>query len=429
VNTSPDHWPEPVDGESGVFVFWLLRACELLVAIIFATELPWQQPLTWLIITSSLATLRFLHLDRPDFRAMPMAHRQRIHRMYAWLMMSSVGSACYFLYVPASLPMQVALCTFLLVDAALVVARPSGDLVRTALAMCLVILPTSLRFIIEGFETDIPLMSLGIGGFLVAVSVAFSSRSQERRLSRQYKLCQHAENSARAAVATSLAKSRFFAAVSHDLRQATHAMGLYLDPLVKFSTTVGDETTQRAAQGMRESWLMLDELLSKVFDLSRIDSGVVEPHLQTVEVAPLVRSLVMQYGAVAEQAGVRIVVMVKAGCFVWADDLMLRRVLSNLLDNAIRFSPHGRSVVVALRKSPSAWRLQVRDAGIGIALNSQERIFDEFVQLQKHDRAREQGLGLGLAISKRLVRLMNGDISVRSAPNCGCCMNITLPRP
>lgn len=111
-----------------------------------------------------------------------------------------------------------------------------------------------------------------------------------------------------------------------------------------------------------------------------------------------------------------------------ADSLMLVRVLSNLMDNAIKFSPAGGTVVVALRGGQSHWRLQVRDAGMGIAPDAQARVFEEFVQMHNEGRDRRQGLGLGLAIARRLALLMNGDITVRSALGAGTCMTISLPR-
>jgi two-component system, sensor histidine kinase len=141
-----------------------------------------------------------------------------------------------------------------------------------------------------------------------------------------------------------------------------------------------------------------------------------------------VRSLVMQHSAAAERAGVRIVALVQPGRFAVADDLMLKRVLSNLLDNAIKFSPPERTVAVVLRSGHDAWRLQVRDAGPGIALEEQGKIFEEFVQLDNDARDRRQGLGLGLAISRRFTQLMGGSLSVRSAPGRGCCMTMLLPK-
>jgi CheY-like chemotaxis protein len=98
------------------------------------------------------------------------------------------------------------------------------------------------------------------------------------------------------------------------------------------------------------------------------------------------------------------------------------------MDNAIKFSPAGTTVLVALRSGNKRWRLQVRDAGMGIAPDAQARIFEEFVQMHNEARDRRQGLGLGLAIARRLALLMNGDITVRSALGRGTSMTVTLPR-
>ncbi len=420
--------PDPEDGAHTVAAFWTLRACEAVGALIFSTALPWWQPFTWFALVAGFGTWRWWTVTRPRFKALPTASRRQIYRQFVWTCMLMVGSAWYFLYAPGNLLIQVVLGIYLMASAALVALRVTGDFTRTVVAVCLVVLPTSLRFFIEGLEGDRLLILLGLGGVLVALSMVQMSRVQERLLVQQYELRQRAERAATAVAAVGLDKSRFFAAVSHDLRQPVHAIGLYLDPLVKLAQRTHDEAARHAAEGIRQSWRALDELLSQVLDLTRMDSGVVAAELQVTEIAPLVRSLVMQHSAAAERAGVRIVALVPAGRFALADDLMLRRVVSNLLDNAIKFSPPERPVVVALRAGAGQWRLQVRDAGPGIAEEEQEKIFEEFVQLDNEGRDRRQGLGLGLAISRRFTLLMGGSLSVRSAPGRGCCMTVFLPR-
>lgn len=423
-----DQRPDPEDGAHTVGVFWMLRSCELLGALIFSIALPWWQPFTWFAIVAGFGSWRWWYVTRPRFKALPLARRRQLYRRCVWTSMLLVGSAWYFFYVPGSLVMQVVLGIYLLGSAALVAMRVTGDFVRMAVAVCLAVLPTSLRFLVEGFEGDELLVLLGVGGLLMTFSIVQMSRMQERLLVEQYQLRQRAERAADAVASVGLAKSRFFAAVSHDLRQPVHAIGLYLDPLTRLSQRTGDEAAQHAAEGIRQSWRALDDLLAQVLDLTRMDSGAVQAELAPTELAPLVRSLVMQHSAAAERAGVRLVALVPASRYALADELMLKRVLSNLLDNAIKFSPPGRPVVVALRGAKDGWRLQVRDAGAGIALDAQEKIFEEFVQLDNEARDRQRGLGLGLAISRRFAVLMGGSLSVRSAPNTGCCMTLMLPK-
>lgn len=426
--SQPDQRPDPEDGAHTLAVFWVLRGCELLGALIFTTALPWQQTFTWFALVAGFGSWRWWHVTRPAFQALPTGQRRRIYRRCVWTSMLLVGSAGYFLYVPGNPMMQVVLAIYLMGSAALVALRVTGDFVRTVLAVCLAVLPTSLRFLAEGLQGDLLLLLLGAGGLLMTVSMVQMSRIQERMLLDQYELRERAERAATAVAGVGLAKSRFFAAVSHDLRQPVHAIGLYLDPLIELGQRTGDQRAQHAAEGIRQSWRALDDLLSQVLDLARMDSGVVEADLQATELAPLVRALVMQHSAAAERAGVRIVALVAPGRFALADELMLKRVLSNLLDNAIKFSPPGAPVALTLRSWQGAWRLQVRDAGIGIAPDAQQKIFEEFVQLDNDARDRRRGLGLGLAISRRFTALMGGSLSVRSAPGRGCCMTLMLPK-
>ncbi len=423
-----DERPDSEDSAHTVSSLWALRICELLCALMFATALPWQQPFAWFSVIAGLGMLRWWHVNRPSFRARPKQQRRRIYRIYMWVLMSYVGSACYFLYVPGNIPIQAVLMSYLLGNATLIAVRLTGDLMRTTIALCLAVLPTSIRFIVEGAAGNTLLMLMGIGGICMTIAMVFLSRAQESSVLHQYEQRRRAEAAANAVAAMGLSKSRFFAAVSHDLRQPVHAIGLYLVPLLTLAQKAQDQAAIRAVEGINQSWRALDDLLSQVLDLTRMDSGAVRADLQPTEIAPIVSSLVMQHSAVAEAAGVRVVALVRPGAFAMADGLMLIRMLSNLLDNAIKFSPPGGSVLVALRPAGALWRLQVRDNGVGIAQSAQERIFEEFVQIDNEARDRQRGLGLGLAIAKRFALLMNGNIGVRSEPGRGCCMTITLPR-
>lgn len=423
-----DERPDPEDSAHTVSSLWALRICELLCALMFATALPWQQPFAWFSVIAALGMLRWWHVNRPSFRARPKQQRRRTYRIYMWVLMSYVGSACYFLYVPGNIPIQAVLMSYLLGNATLIAVRLTGDLMRTTIALCLAVLPTSIRFIVEGAAGNTLLMLMGIGGICMTAAMVFLSRAQERSVLHQYQQRRRAEAAANTVAAMGLSKSRFFAAVSHDLRQPVHAIGLYLVPLRALAQRAQDRAAVRAVEGINQSWRALDDLLSQVLDLTRMDSGVVKAELQPTEIAPIVSSLVMQHSAVAEAAGVRVVTLVRPDAFAMADGLMLIRMLSNLLDNAIKFSPPGGSVLVALRPAGARWRLQVRDSGVGIAQGAQERIFEEFVQIDNEARDRQRGLGLGLAIAKRFALLMNGNIEVRSELGRGCCMTITLPR-
>ena len=337
-STAADQRPDPEDGAYTAIMFWVLRASDLLGALLFSTVLPWWHAVSWFAVLASLSSIRLWYVTRPRFLALAKAERRRQYRLYVWLLMAYLGSSAYFLYVPGDLAVQVILSVYLLACGSVIAIRLTGDTVRTAVALGLAFLPAAFRFIAEGIDGNNLLLLFGIGGILMTTSMTVMAHSQDRKMLRQYELRQRAESATDAVAAMGLAKSRFFAAVSHDLRQPVHAIGLYLEPLARLSCAAKNEDARQAVDGIRQSWRALDDLLSQVLDLTRMDSGLVQADLQAVEVAPLVRSLVMQHSAAAERAGLRLVALVKPDCFAAADDLMLKRVLSNLLYNAIKFS-------------------------------------------------------------------------------------------
>lgn len=422
-----DHKPDPEDGTHTVGNYLTFRGSDLFGALLYTTVLPWQQPAIWFLICFCTGTLRYLRATRPGFASLPVAQRRRSYRLYTWLHVAAIGSAAYFVYVPDSMLMRVLLGVHLFGAATVAALRLSADFLRNAVAVTLIIAPTALRCMVEGVTQGSALLfMIGMGGVFMIITVTMASRFHERTIDQQFEQRRRAERAADAMAGVGLAKSRFFAAVSHDLRQPVHAIGLYLDPLVKLSLASGNADARRAVEGIRLSWKALDGLLSQVLDLTRMDAGVLQPRMESVELAPLVRSLIMQHSAAAERAGVRLIALAGEGRFAMADDLMLKRVVSNLIDNAVKFSWRGGMVVVAVRRSHRAWRIQVRDAGKGIPASAQANIFEEFVQIGNDARDRQQGYGLGLTISRRFTNLMEGSLSVRSAPGRGCVMTVTL---
>ncbi|MBI2771116.1 MAG: hybrid sensor histidine kinase/response regulator [Burkholderiales bacterium] len=416
--------PDPEDGAHSLLTFLVFRGAELFGAFLYITAVPWWRLATWYLLVFTAASLRFLYATRPG-----LARRRAGYRFFAWLHVTALGSAAYFMYVPESLLMQTVLGVQLFAMAAAMALRLSGDFLRTAVGVTLVIAPAALRAIYEGTGGGNVLQALiGGGALCVLATIVLGSRVHERSLLRQYEQRRMAERAADAMAGVGLLKSRFFAAVSHDLRQPVHAIGLYLEPLDRLSTATGNEDARRAVQGIRLSWLALDGLLSQVLDLTRMDAGALEPRIQPVELAPLVRGLIVQHSASAERRGVRLVALAREGRYAMADELMLRRVISNLLDNAIKFSDPGATVAVAVRYGRTAWRLQVRDDGKGIPQAAQAMIFDEFAQIGNEARDRQQGYGLGLAISRRFTSLMQGSLTVRSETGLGCSMTVSLQR-
>ena len=221
------------------------------------------------------------------------------------------------------------------------------------------------------------------------------------------------------------AKTRFFAAASHDLRQPLHAMGLFAEALRQ---RAADPEVTALVGSINESVDALEGLFSELLDITRIDAGGVDVNPVHFEFGELLRKLRLHFEPTAFEKGLAL--RLRGGKrVIHADPLLVERILRNLVANAIRYTEDG-SVMVACRPRGDRVRVQVWDSGVGIAPDQQARIFEEFYQVQggaalaAHER---KGLGLGLATVQRLARLMDAPLSLRSVPGRGSVFELDLP--
>jgi len=177
---------------------------------------------------------------------------------------------------------------------------------------------------------------------------------------------------------------------------------------------------------IHEAAISLEGLLKGLMDLSRLESGTIKPRLQSVPIAPLFDAIDLHHQTAAASKGLRLR-FAPTTLAVTSDPTLLDQVLRNLVDNAIRYTDRG-GVLVAARQRRDRVLLQVWDTGRGIAAESQALVFEEFVQLDNPGRERNRGLGLGLAIVQRGMRLLGQRISLRSTPGRGSCFTVDLPR-
>ena len=216
------------------------------------------------------------------------------------------------------------------------------------------------------------------------------------------------------AEAANLAKSKFLAAASHDLRQPLHAVGLYAGALKDASTT--DQQIELNGK-MSRAIDSLEQLLGHILEVSKLDAGVVEPNIVDFRVGELLERIDLRYGPIAKSRGLE---YESSGhdLLVRADRVLLERILDNLLTNAFRFTEKGR-VSIEVSQVGSRLQFDVADTGIGIPVDQHGAIFDEFYQLGNPERDRSKGLGLGLSIVRRLCRLLGHELSLVSAPGEG----------
>ncbi len=221
-----------------------------------------------------------------------------------------------------------------------------------------------------------------------------------------------------------LAKSRFLAAASHDLRQPAHALGMFMERLDQVAVDPqfrGLVTSANAA--VRE----MQDMLDGMFDLSHLDAESTQAQIQTFPINDLFDALRNGLTNEALAKGLRLRIR-PSSAWLRSDASLLRRILLNLVGNAIRYTRHG-TVLVACRPTQGGThvRLEVRDSGIGIAPEDHEKVFQEFYQVANPQRDRRLGLGVGLSIVERCCALLSHPLSLRSRVGEGTCVSITVP--
>ncbi len=216
-------------------------------------------------------------------------------------------------------------------------------------------------------------------------------------------------------------KSRFLGAASHDLRQPMHALGLFAATLQK---SLNRTTLQPTVTNMMRAVDALEQSFSAMLDVSKLDAGVIEANLQSFPIRDLFRRLHMHCAGQAEEVGLSLRFK-PGGKIVTSDPQLLERVLGNLIHNAIRYTREGGIVVVA-RTRRERVSIEVWDTGVGIPADELPKVFDEFYQVGNPGRDRNRGLGMGLAIVKRLILLMGHELEVTSTPGRGTVFRVLL---
>lgn len=220
-----------------------------------------------------------------------------------------------------------------------------------------------------------------------------------------------------------MAKSKFLAAASHDLRQPAQALTLFTTVLRQKLTGHPASTVVEHLQNSVDSLrLLLDALL----DVSRLDAGLVVPGIKAFPVADILSRLRAEYQMRAEKQNLRVSV-VTSTLWLASDPILLERILRNLVENALCYTRSG-GVVIGCRRHGGQVAIEVWDSGIGLMPEALDDIFEEFYQVDNPERDRCKGLGLGLAIVRRLSQLLSHEIGVTSTPGRGSRFSVLVPR-
>ena len=262
-----------------------------------------------------------------------------------------------------------------------------------------------------------------------ALSQAIGLKQRTEHLAEQLKREKAAADDARRLAETaSRAKTQFFAAASHDLRQPLHAMGLFAEALRQKSAKAGDPEVAALVNSINQSVDALEGLFGELLDITRIDSGGVDVQAGPVRLRDLFARLRLHFEPAAFEKGLALTF--RGGQRIaHSDALLVERILRNLVSNAIRYTEDG-GVLVACRPRGGKLIVQVWDSGIGIGEGSLPHIFEEFYQVQSQrplEPHQRKGMGLGLAIVKRLADLLAAPLTVRSRPGHGTVFTLEVP--
>jgi signal transduction histidine kinase/CheY-like chemotaxis protein len=219
-------------------------------------------------------------------------------------------------------------------------------------------------------------------------------------------------------------KSRFLAAASHDLRQPSHALGMFLGRLMQFPH--GAEET-KVLDHLHASVQAQQDLLDSLLDIAQLETHSVKISIRAFSVAELFAPLLPGLQAQADAKSLEMRIH-QSPLWVLSDPALLTRMLLNLLQNALRYTEQG-GILLACRavQGRRFARIEVWDTGVGIAPRHQKDIFKEFFQVSNSERDRSKGLGLGLGIFDRTARLLGHTVGVKSVLGRGSCFSIELP--
>ena len=221
--------------------------------------------------------------------------------------------------------------------------------------------------------------------------------------------------------AANISKTKFLAAASHDILQPLNAARLYVTSL----TERGGREDRRLIDNIDASLEAVEEIFGALLDMSRLDTGALRPEFASFRIDELMRQIELEFAPLAATKGLDLT-FVPCSLVVRSDRRLLRRLLQNLVSNAIKYTPEGR-VVVGCRRRNDAVRIDVYDTGVGIPQSKWRDIFVEFHRLDQGAKI-ARGLGLGLSIVERVARVLGSKIELESENGRGSHFAITVPR-
>lgn len=349
------------------------------------------------------------------------------------------GAATLLMWVPGSLVHHAFLVGFVFAITSSGVMLLGAHLPSFYGFMLPTLLPVLVRNIAEGSAMNFALAGVtGVGAIAILTyghrynrviveswrhlfeneAMAVQLKAQNAELEQARAVAEEARNQAEIA---NRSKTQFFAAASHDLRQPLHALGLFAAAL---SERVHDPEVVRVVTSINASVEALETLFNELLDISKIDAGVIKAAPANFSLQSLFDRLRMDLEPEAAEKGLRLRVL-PTKAYVFSDQVLIERILRNLISNALRYTRAG-GVLLGARRRGRSISIEVWDTGVGIPPEERERIFEEFYQLGNPERNSKKGLGLGLSIVKRLGGLLGAAVTVDSRPGRGSVFRVRV---
>ncbi len=378
----------------------------------------------WLLYGAYYWLYRRWNKVEPDDKDMPEWARPYI--ALAWLATLSWGMSGVLFFHPDSFIFQAALLVFLTIGSAAIMAT-STMYSPTFYPVLLMLTPLSARMAYEG---GLIYQSLAAGLLIFTLMLVLLHRNTHRSYASAMRLrfanealAEQMTELKNVAERANIAKSRFLASASHDLRQPLHALGLFLGEL--HERIDEPEIRTRLMLRMGSSIEAMTDLFNSLLDMSRFDTGAVKPELCNFRVGHVLRDLEFEYAGRAAASGLTFKT-VACNAMICSDPLLLRRILRNFIENSIRYTQAG-GIVVGCRRDGGFIKIQVCDSGLGIVEQQLDKIFQELYQLNNPERDRRKGLGLGLSVVKQLADLLGHEVVVQSHAGRGSLFSLRVP--
>lgn len=417
---------------------WPVGAAAAVVCIMAWDSAPHWALLTWAISIWFTQGVRWRILSRLPLSRRPMAQRIRIAIALSALNgLCHAGSAAFFPYLTEG---QRSVVTLIMAGITTGAVGTTAGQPRIFLAFAL---PTMLSLSLAWAVTPLAAASRWIGlamalfllaylGILISLARgAYSSLQRSIAMQiKQWRLNRDLRQALTQAEEANAAKTRFLASASHDLRQPLHTLTLFTAALHTHALT---PRARHIIGQMDDALAMLRDQLTGLLDISKLDAGIITARCTPVDIVRFAHRMHDEFAPLAQQKQLQLTLDLPSHpqVYVDSDPLLLERIVRNLLDNAVKYCDAGSvwlRIQVPQAEPGRTVHLIVQDTGRGIPTSEAERVFEEFYQLDNPERDRTRGLGLGLAIVRRLTSLLGIPLSLTSEPGIGTRVTLTIAR-